>query len=370
MSNKSSMNEPGPEGAGQTFRASIKAARQRQRYTWLFSLAWLAAVFGVALYVRSQTRDLQQRQASLERDMRDAVTYTVSGMSGVREQVYALQGSLERRASHTKQNLSPLEIESYALLLAQAQVDRQPLTATEVELLETERNKTRPRETVQGRYLKGSSLTETDPSSAITILTSALQMDPLYEPARAALGKSYSWAGRNPEALEELTKAIKLNPDRPSSYAERCWVLMALDRAEEAVRDCDQAAKLDSGYWPPYHYRAFAEYRLNKDGPAEEDWRKSAMLRANPADSLENLGLIYLRRGDLQKALDNAQIISLLDSGSAWNWLFLSISLDRLGRTDQAHEAQQMWKKLKSDDDVRILTFLLPAELRRFLTAG
>src|SRR6185436_19332447 len=148
--------------------------------------------------------------------------------------------------------------------------------------------------------------------------------------------KAYSWAGLNQESFDELSKAIKLKPNRTSSYAERCWVLMALDRSEEAVSDCDRAVNLDKAYWPPYHYRAFAEYRLGKDAAAEEDWRKSAALRANPADSLENLSLIYLRKGDLQRAVDNTQIINLLNSSSAWNWLFLSISLDRLGRLDQS----------------------------------
>jgi hypothetical protein len=61
-------------------------------------------------------------------------------------------------------------------------------------------------------------------------------------------------------------------------------------------------------------------------------------------------------------------MVKLIDPESSWNWLFLWISADRLGRKDQSTRAREAWKKFMTSDDVETLKPLLPAELQSFVT--
>jgi tetratricopeptide (TPR) repeat protein len=347
----------------QSLRAESGTARRRQRQSWVLSAVWLAAILGVGAYVSIQVRALEEKQAKTEL-VAEAAIQGLSGLNEVRQEVFALKDSTERAAAIAK--LDPF---SAALELAQVEVDRRPLSTIEKQLLTAQRAVAQSQDSPKGLYLVGSGLIEDDSVQAVAMLALAVAKDPGYEPAQVALGKAYSWSGHNQEAFDQLIRSAALNPNRAYTYAELCWVLMALDKSKEAVERCNRSIELDGRNWPAFHYRAFADFRLGQFDAALEDWRKASSLRGEAADSLENLGLVYLAQKDWKQARDNAQMVNLLNAKSSWNWLFLAIAEDHLGGDDHARPARDQWKHLKAPSDVTTLKFLLPADLTAELEA-
>jgi len=358
-----------PDEFERALAGSEKAAERRQKQFWVLGIVWVAAVFLAVLYFRSQTESLGQslQVASTDqvalREQVNTITAQVNDITELRQELFALRGALERKVSAETKDLDPL---SSALELAQAEVAFEPLTRSEEQSLATQRRITEKGETATALYLQGSALVTSDPSEAITKLTAAVEKDPKYEPAWAALGSAYRYAFQYKNAEKALTTAIGMNPARTSTRFELCYVQMRLHTLDKNSA-CDSKG-WNSNDWRTPHSSAFNSYRLEKYEEAERDWRKAAELRPAPAGSLENLGLIYLRLGQWQKAFDNAHTVNLIDPESSWNWLFLSIAADRLGQKGQAEAARAKWKEFGTKDDVESLKPLLPAALHSHVT--
>jgi tetratricopeptide (TPR) repeat protein len=119
-----------------------------------------------------------------------------------------------------------------------------------------------------------------------------------------------------------------------------------------------------------FHNRGFAYLSLNQDPSAEADFRTAANAATDPkkkADSLENVGLVYLRRQDWQAALDNSDIVNSLDDRMTWNLLFRLVAADKLGKTDIAAACRDLLKKSETDLDEPSLTQYLPPELHFYV---
>jgi tetratricopeptide (TPR) repeat protein len=362
-----------PDDFERALAASEKAAQRRQKQFWVLGVVWVAVVLLGVFYYRSQIDRLEQRLEGASNALSvkvdsltaqvDVMRVQVTTINRLRQDLFALRDSLERNISARTKDLDPL---SSALELAQAKVAFEPLTREEEEALDTQRRKVQEQETTQALYLQGSALVTDDPQTAIKKLEAAVGKDPKYEPAWAALGSAYRYAFQYKNAEHALLTAIGMNPNRTSTRFELCYVQM---RLQTVVKDsaCDSKG-WNSNDWRKPHSNGFNAYRLEKYDEAEREWRRAAELRPTPAGSLENLGLIYVRQSQWQKAFDNAQMVKLIDPESSWNWLFLWISADRLGRKDQSTRAREAWKKFMTSDDVETLKPLLPAELQSFVT--
>ena len=140
---------------------------------------------------------------------------------------------------------------------------------------------------------------------------------------------------------------------------------------EMALQDCTYA--IDNGrndYWVPFNYRGFVNYLLNSDQDAIDDWTRAAQQRSQPlakAESLENLGLVYLRQREWQLALDNAESVNELWSESPWNCLFRGIAAQELGDMTVAEDALGCWNEFATDRDRVALELYLPEFLHGHL---
>jgi tetratricopeptide (TPR) repeat protein len=345
---------------------SAKVARWRERSFWALSLIWVAVVFAVGAFFSYQLVRFGDRQERLDAEVRDQLRR----ISDLSNNYNALQGSVDRLRSAQYAAMNSEAKQKYAVSLAQAVVARREITDAEKQILAAQSKATESGGSVEAMYIQGATeLTQAKPEvdSAIEKLKGAVKRNPQYAPAQTALGRAYEVAGQYETSQRELEKAIELAKTAPN-YAARCWPLVRLGRFDEAVRDCSQAVRLDGGYWPSYNYRGFAYYQLNRDKEAEDDWRTAARLRDEPYRSLENLGLIYLRRKDWRLALSHAEQVNAMNRRRPWNWLFLSIAAEQLGRSDEARQALAEWSKLKSPADVDSLKYFLPRELQFYLS--
>ena len=87
--------------------------------------------------------------------------------------------------------------------------------------------------------------------------------------------------GRKKEALDELDRAVDIEPDNPYRYASRAWIRAALKDVDGAIADYRKALELDPD----------DAITLNNLGLLEEQYgmRKAAQERFRRADTLSGI---------------------------------------------------------------------------------
>jgi Tfp pilus assembly protein PilF len=171
-------------------------------------------------------------------------------------------------------------------------------------------------------------------------------------------------------AVDDLSIAIEMSPGFVDAYLSRASAYRELGKLDEALEDCDRAIDMAPRNWGAYHTRGHVLFLRNNDDAAMEDWRKAAELTENRADqagSLENIGLVYLRRGDWREAFEHSREVDAVYDQMAWNALFQAIAADQLGMSDAATAAYARWVTLREPADVEQLRPILPSALLHYL---
>ena len=184
------------------------------------------------------------------------------------------------------------------------------------------------------------------PRDAIDYFQRAVDKDPDFGPAHAALADAYGWAGesgRMPYAeafakkREEALKAIELDDSRPEPHLQLAlaaldqnwdWVtcrnelqravtmspnstsahwsyaqyLIRTGRAEEAIAQADIALQLDPVSSRAYMNRAYIKYFARRYDAALDDLQRAAYLPHTPQEFHFALGDIYVEKGLYQEA--------------------------------------------------------------------
>jgi tetratricopeptide (TPR) repeat protein len=121
---------------------------------------------------------------------------------------------------------------------------------------------------------------------AIDELEKAIALDPNSADGYDSLGDILSWAGRPKEAIEQTKKAMRLNPIYPPYYL---WHLghayFLTGQYEEAITAFKKALDRNPKFWPPYAYLAAI---CGEQGREEEALAEVAeVLKFSPSFSLE-----------------------------------------------------------------------------------
>ena len=172
------------------------------------------------------------------------------------------------------------------------------------------------------------------------------------------------------EAIRDLSEVIRFDPKNAFPYSLRATAWTETGDLEAALVDYDKAVELEPKRGEYLHARAFVHFRRGNDAAAEADWRRAADSQRDPegkAGSLENIGLIYVRREEWRAELDHAQAVDAVHGEMAWNSLFRWIAADQLGVADTAQAAAATWRQHRAEADVEALRGLLPQSLQRYL---
>ncbi len=92
-------------------------------------------------------------------------------------------------------------------------------------------------------FMLGESLRRTQqPSKALSYLIAAIQAEPQFLPAHAALGMAYAMLNQNAEAIPHLEKAISLDDDGSLHYslARACRAAGQMAEAQKAMQEYQQ----------------------------------------------------------------------------------------------------------------------------------
>jgi len=204
---------------------------------------------------------------------------------------------------------------------------------------------------------------------AIHLLEEVLAAGRAFADAHHLLGLSYSLAGQPDKALEQLDRALALNPHYVEALIHRALVLNELGREDEATAELRRAQRIDSNKqagFPAHlaaklanHHAALGEAYLEAGGLAEAIGQYEAALALGPAfhDLRYKLGRLLLEAGRALDARDQFEAIvaaraAFLD-GAAMLGLACYLAGDGLA-------AREVWEacRARRPEDPRVEAYL------------
>ncbi|XP_036210598.1 tetratricopeptide repeat protein 13 isoform X2 [Myotis myotis] len=144
---------------------------------------------------------------------------------------------------------------------------------------------------------------------AIRHFSTMLQEEPDLVSAIYGRGIAYGKKGlhdiKNAElALFELSRVIALEPDRPEVFEQRAEILSPLGRISEAVNDLTKAIQLQPSA-RLYRHRGTLHFISEDYATAHEDFQQSLALNRNQPIAMLYKGLTFFHRGLLKEAIES-----------------------------------------------------------------
>jgi len=159
--------------------------------------------------------------------------------------------------------------------------------------------------------------------AAIQELTEAIRLDPNMAEAYAYRARSYN--GINPpnrnQALADANSAIRLNPRLAMGYYARGRTYRYMNDNDRAIADYTESIRLDPNFATAYYNRGNAYLDKNDYDRAIADYTQSIRLDPNDADAYYNRGYAYGNKNDYDRAIaDYTEAIRLNPNySSAYN---------------------------------------------------
>ncbi len=148
-------------------------------------------------------------------------------------------------------------------------------------------------------------------SSAITIISAALKLDPNYGMARAELGTAYWWkyySTKDKASVDLAREACSKAVESGTAGAEGHICLGVVENGtggyEQAVAQFQKAVELEPTSDQAYAGLASAYKHLNRLDEAEKTYQRVIELRPQYARAYINLGAFYLQQQQYGKAID------------------------------------------------------------------
>jgi type II secretory pathway predicted ATPase ExeA/tetratricopeptide (TPR) repeat protein len=107
-----------------------------------------------------------------------------------------------------------------------------------------------------------------------------------------------------PQAIEQASKAIALDPGLASPYINRAWAYSETGSYDKAIADCSTALKIDPKNALAYNNRGLAYHRLGDLGQAEANYKEGC--RRNIETSCKNLEMVRTQIA-VRELLDNSR---------------------------------------------------------------
>lgn len=151
-----------------------------------------------------------------------------------------------------------------------------------------------------------------DQQGAVEDLTRALQLNPNDAEAYYKRGNVNYDQGNFEAAIEDYTKAVRLNRNLNDVYYNRGLAYFELQDYPAAIEDYNQIIRLNPNDGDAYYKRGRAYFEIKDYGKAIEDYTEAIRRNSNNEVSYINRGLAYSAAGDKQAAIaDYTQAIRL-----------------------------------------------------------
>jgi tetratricopeptide (TPR) repeat protein len=145
-------------------------------------------------------------------------------------------------------------------------------------------------------------------------------------------------AGALNKAITEYVSAQELNADRPEAHSNLAWLYTREKRFAEAQRELATALSLDPSFAPAAVNLADLDRELGQDGEGERVLRDAIVRLPNDASLQHALGLLLVRQGHEQEALEHLAVAARLDPASARFAYVYAVALNDAGHKGKALE--------------------------------
>lgn len=155
--------------------------------------------------------------------------------------------------------------------------------------------------------------TSGDYDRAIQDFDQSIKLNPAHARPFNNRGVAYLRKGEYGLAVKAFDEAIKLNPNYGGAFANRAGAYLKRGEYDRATRDYDEAIRLEPKLEAVWNGRCWTRAILGALQAALEDCNKA--LQSGPdAATYDSRGLIYLKMGQLDAAIDDYSSALHLDS--------------------------------------------------------
>jgi serine/threonine protein kinase/tetratricopeptide (TPR) repeat protein len=164
----------------------------------------------------------------------------------------------------------------------------------------------------------------------------ALSLNPGLADGHLALASVFQQTGNEQGALDEIAKALSLNPSNPRMLVWQAQIYNRLDRWEEAEKTFRRALKDHPNYWLAYNELGFGLHGQGRYQEAIQAFRAASLAAPKSALALINLGGEYLQIGEFAEALESLKRSLALDPDSGFALADTSLALRYQDKPEQA----------------------------------
>jgi tetratricopeptide (TPR) repeat protein len=182
----------------------------------------------------------------------------------------------------------------------------------------------------------------------------ALTQVPEMVEAMNMLGFVFERTGDTASAVEQYATALELDPSNINALRARASANLSLHRNREAIEDLEGLCELGLDGEGARIRLAVAHRRLGEFETARSHYRKALDLNLDPSDEAQvhhHLGLIEVRIGSVDRAIEEYQTALALDPGLAAARIDLGSALYRLGRYA---ESADMFRQVVEADPMNV----------------
>lgn len=166
----------------------------------------------------------------------------------------------------------------------------------------------------------------------------------------AICNRDYDLAQKHSEAVDRhdyeaaLKYAIEVRdhyPDQAGTWNNLGYYKGLLGKHEEAIQDLNRAIHIDPYSCFAYNNRGYSHLKLGYYENAYIDIEKSIKLDSKNAMSYRNLGIYYMETNQLEKAEEAFQVCFQLDKDNEYLHYYWGLLYERLGKMEKAVVAMQ-----------------------------
>ena len=112
-----------------------------------------------------------------------------------------------------------------------------------------------------------------------------------------ALGSVYTATGKNAQAVEEIKKALQLQPNSDNGYLRLGKAYAATGQVEPSLAAFKKAVELNPYYWYNYKQLGWAYFQFGRNQEALNEFKRQVELNPKDWSGYNNVGAVYYIQG-------------------------------------------------------------------------
>jgi eukaryotic-like serine/threonine-protein kinase len=164
----------------------------------------------------------------------------------------------------------------------------------------------------------------------------ALTLDPGLVDAHLAQALILEISGNEQGALQEIAKALSLDPSNPKPLVWQAQIYTRLNRWGEAEKTLHRVLREHPNHWLAYNELGFGLEEQGRYQEALEAFRTASLAAPKNSMTLSNLSAEYIQVGQFAEAIETLKRSAALNPNSGQTTMFTSLALRYQGKYDEA----------------------------------